>query len=156
MTWKVISTGTSIGYPNVLLIFCTRRYNVCIDEFSLLNGGTMFALGSALEGTGPPAEWSNLSIVDEVPSGPGLAPRRVDGVDSLSPSADPNYGRGKDRRAEQLEGPPGTAILYDARTWHRQHANLSDKPRTALLFVYTPRWVLPMGQLCLVLSSFCS
>ena len=36
--------------------------------------------------------------------------------------------------------------MYDARTWHRQHANLSDKPRTALLFVYTPRWVLPMGD----------
>ena len=71
------------------------QYNVCIDEFSLLNGadfrarggefyvetillprqardehrkveekkeafsagGTMFALGSALEGTGPPPEW---------------------------------------------------------------------------------------------------
>jgi ectoine hydroxylase-related dioxygenase (phytanoyl-CoA dioxygenase family) len=104
----------------------------------------MFALGSALEGTGPPAEWNNLSMVDEVPSGPGLAYRRVDGVDPLPSSTDD--GRGKARRAEQLEGSPGTAILYDARTWHRQHANLSDKPRTALLFVYTPRWVLPMGD----------
>ncbi len=119
---------------------------MCIDEFSLLNGGTMFALGSALEGTGPPAEWNDLSIVDEVPSGPGQPARRVDGVDPLPSLAQPNQGQGKDRHAEQLEGPPGTAILYDARTWHRQHANLSDKPRTALLFVYTPRWVLPMGD----------
>ena len=103
----------------------------------------------------------DLSIVDEVPSGPGAPLRRVAGEDELpAPSgaagasdeaaaAAGAAGRGKDRRAEQLEGPPGTAILYDARTWHRQHANLSDKPRTALLFVYTPRWILPMGNLTL-------
>ena len=106
------------------------QYNVCIDPFTIENGGTMFALGSALEGTGPPAEWADLSMVDEVP--PGGA-----------------SGRGSERRAEQLEGPPGTAILYDARTWHRQHANLSDSSRTALLFVCEcssgPAWAVAVA-----------
>ena len=31
----------------------------------------------------------------------------------------------------------------DCRTWHRQHANLSPDPRSCLLFIFTPRWVLP-------------
>eukprot|EP01046_Picozoa_sp_COSAG06_P034737 COSAG06_NODE_3666_length_5043_cov_7.418689_4_plen_183_part_00 len=103
-----------------------------------------------------------------MPSGPGAPLRRVAGEDELpAPSGAAGAsdeaaaavgaaGRGKDRRAEQLEGPPGTAILYDARTWHRQHANLSDKPRTALLFVYTPRWILPMGNLTLHFDAFLS
>ena len=89
-------------------------FNVCIDAFSAENGATMFALGTAAEGTAPPAEWGALSMVNDIPDG-----------------------------GHQLAGPAGTAILYDCRTWHRQHANLSPDPRSCLLFIFTPRWVLP-------------
>jgi ectoine hydroxylase-related dioxygenase (phytanoyl-CoA dioxygenase family) len=51
--------------------------------------------------------------------------------------------RGADRKAEQLVAPAGTVILYDCRTWHRQHANLSRQSRSCLLTIFTPRWVLP-------------
>ena len=99
-------------------------YNVCVDEFTRQNGATMFALGSASEGTAPPSEWEGLSMLEEVPAG--------------GPS-----GTGVDRRAEQLVAPAGTVILYDCRTWHRQHANLSQQPRSSLLTIFTPRWILP-------------
>eukprot|EP01045_Picozoa_sp_COSAG04_P029023 COSAG04_NODE_4660_length_1961_cov_1.544039_1_plen_171_part_00 len=112
-------------------------FNVCIDAFSAQNGATMFALGTAAKGTAPPAEWGALSMVNDIPEG-----------------------------GHQLAGPAGTAILYgelmtidcsrwaassrrrcrcaaDCRTWHRQHANLSPDPRSCLLFIFTPRWVLP-------------
>jgi ectoine hydroxylase-related dioxygenase (phytanoyl-CoA dioxygenase family) len=98
--------------------------NICIDEFTAQNGATMFALGSASEGTAPPSEWEGLSILEQVPAG--------------GPS-----GSGVDRKAEQLVAPAGTIILYDCRTWHRQHANLSQQPRSCLLTIFTPRWVLP-------------
>ena len=99
-------------------------YNVCVDEFTARNGATMFALGSASEHTAPPKEWEGLSMLEEVPAG--------------GPS-----GVGVDRKAEQLVAPAGTAILYDCRTWHRQHANMSDEARSCLLTIFTPRWILP-------------
>ena len=86
----------------------------------------MFALGSALENRGPPEEWGQLPFVD-IPQGDCT-----------------NAGAG--RKAQQLEGPAGTVILYDARTWHRTHINRSTRTRSALLFVFTPRWILPMGD----------
>jgi ectoine hydroxylase-related dioxygenase (phytanoyl-CoA dioxygenase family) len=44
--------------------------------------------------------------------------------------------------------PAGTAILYDARTWHRQcaEANVSGSARLALLNAATPSWVPPMME----------
>jgi hypothetical protein len=84
----------------------------------------MFALGSSSEGTAPPREWEGLDMLEEVPAG--------------GPT-----GVGLERKAEQLTAPAGTAILYDCRTWHRQHANLSHAPRSCLLSIFTPRWILP-------------
>ena len=84
-------------FPDPEEVILGLQYNVCIDAFTEENGGTMFALGSALENRGPPQEWSDLKFAD-VPGGDGS-----------------NTGPG--RQAQQLQGPPGTVILYDARTW---------------------------------------
>ena len=80
--------------------------------------------GSASEGTAPPDAWEGLSMLEEVPAGG-------------------SSGVGLDRTAQQLEAPAGSAILYDSRTWHRQHANLSGRTRTCMLSIFTPRWILP-------------
>ena len=45
---------------------------------------------------------------------------------------------------EQVECPQGSVVMYDARTWHRQGVNRSDRDRAALLNAVTPSFVLPM------------
>lgn len=48
--------------------------------------------------------------------------------------------------AVQIEAPAGSAILYDARTWHRQcpELNVSGRDRIAVLNAVAPSWVVPM------------
>ena len=55
-------------------------------------------------------------------------------------------GEGNHARVVQMEAAEGAAILYDARLWHRQCAelNTSGHDRIALLSALTPGWVPPM------------
>eukprot|EP00747_Dinoflagellata_sp_TGD_P056426 gnl/TRDRNA2_/TRDRNA2_150081_c1_seq1.p1 gnl/TRDRNA2_/TRDRNA2_150081_c1~~gnl/TRDRNA2_/TRDRNA2_150081_c1_seq1.p1 ORF type:complete len:349 (-),score=25.84 gnl/TRDRNA2_/TRDRNA2_150081_c1_seq1:77-988(-) len=48
--------------------------------------------------------------------------------------------------AVQFTAPPGAAIMYDAKTWHRQcpELNRSGKDRIAILNAVSPAWVVPM------------
>ena len=45
--------------------------------------------------------------------------------------------------AEHLEAPAGTCLLFDIRTYHRNHWNRSGAPRAAILGNIVPRWVMP-------------
>lgn len=92
------------------------QYNICIDEFRLDNAATQFVPGSHLMGVGPPQEW-NVT---------GARPRAGMSV-------------------QQMTAPAGSAILYDARTWHRAcpELNVSGNHRLALLSAATVAWVDP-------------
>ena len=79
------------------------------DDFSELNGATMFVPGSFREKYRPPPE-----TAEEHPAG-----------------------------AEHLEAPAGTCLLFDIRTYHRNHWNRSGAPRAAILGNIVPRWVMP-------------
>ena len=40
-----------------------------------------------------------------------------------------------------VEGPAGSALVYDSRLWHAVAANRSDQPRVALIVRYAPWWL---------------
>ena len=46
--------------------------------------------------------------------------------------------------AEPVEGPSGSVLVYDVRTWHRSGLNRSEQPRQALLNNYLAQWVMPI------------
>ena len=55
----------------------------------------------------------------------------MEGVDQDAPHPD----------QRQVEGPPGSVLLYDSRLWHAVAPNRSDEPRVALIVRYAPWWL---------------
>ncbi|MDZ7685479.1 MAG: hypothetical protein U5O39_11150 [Gammaproteobacteria bacterium] len=49
-------------------------------------------------------------------------------------------------KVRQLTAPAGSALIYDARTWHRAcpELNVSGRDRLAILNAVSPAWVRPM------------
>ena len=50
-------------------------------------------------------------------------------------------------RAIASEGPPGTALLLDGRTWHGTGANVSEEPRLALLMTFCAPMFRPQANM---------
>ena len=99
--------------------------NICISDFTKANGATCFKLGSHNLNIGPPRDWG----VDADYAQPGY--RRQYGL--------PYSGADTDI----IEAPPGSIILYDARTWHRAGINRTDEKRAAMLQALTPMYIMP-------------
>ncbi len=49
--------------------------------------------------------------------------------------------------AVPMIGKPGTAMIFDPRTWHSASPNLSDTVRRALFLGYGYRWLQPMDKM---------
>ncbi|MDA0791318.1 MAG: phytanoyl-CoA dioxygenase family protein [Proteobacteria bacterium] len=96
---------------------CNR--NVCVSDFTQLNGATAFRLGSHKIDSGPPEEWNAALQEDE----PGLP---YNGSESTV-----------------LEAPGGSIVLYDSRTWHRAGMNRSQHKRSAMLTSFQTPDVIP-------------
>ena len=94
--------------------------NVCVSDFTRLNGATAYKLGSHLADTLPPPEWNPAR------HGPDPAARPYSGPD-----------------ADVIEAPAGSIVLYDARTWHRAGFNRSDRKRAAMLMSFQTADVIP-------------
>ncbi len=94
--------------------------NVCVSDFTRLNGATAYKLGSHLADTLPPPEWNPAR------HGPDPAARPYSGPE-----------------ADVIEAPAGSIVLYDARTWHRAGFNHSDRKRAAMLMSFQTADVIP-------------
>lgn len=75
--------------------------NLCVDEYTAENGGTMFVPNSWALGRQPPAHFN-----DGMPQHPSVP-----------------------RDARQMLAPAGTLLMYHAATYHRLHVNVSNQPR---------------------------
>ncbi len=95
------------------------QFNICVDDFRPETAGTQYIPGSHREGRWPPAELNER----------GTRP-----------------GEGVFRDVRQVEAPAGSAVVYDARTWHRAcyELNVSGRDRIAILNAMAPAWVRPM------------
>ena len=97
------------------------QFNICIDAFRTDNAGTQFVPGSHLERQFVPAEFN---------------------VSGTRPGEHPF------EKVQQMQAPAGSALIYDARMWHRAavELNKSGEDRLAILNAVNPNWVLPMAD----------
>lgn len=86
---------------------CNR--NICVSDFTHLNGATAFVSGSHSGDFHVPEDW-NAPLKEDPP-----------GMSYTGPDA------------TVYEAPSGSIILYDARTWHRAGYNRSEHKRAAML-----------------------
>jgi ectoine hydroxylase-related dioxygenase (phytanoyl-CoA dioxygenase family) len=95
------------------------QYNVCVDSFETGNAATQFVPGSHEKCHRPPVEMNTGGT---------------------------HAGVGAHKDVQQMLAPPGAALLYDSRTWHRacHELNLSGRDRIAILNAVAPAWVTPM------------
>jgi hypothetical protein len=99
--------------------------NICVSDFRLGNGATVFCLASYHAHAVPPAEWGRANQT-------GKAGHRAEhGL--------PYGGEGTD----VIEAPAGTIILYDARIWHRAGVNRTNRRRGAVIQAITPGFIIP-------------
>lgn len=99
--------------------------NICVDEFRADNAATQFQPKSHASGSGVPKEWNKGHT---------------------------RMGRGVHEHVKQMLAPAGSAVIYDARMWHRSCPELI-KPgenRVAVLMAVTnpkhePRWATSDG-----------
>ena len=95
------------------------QYNVCVDEFIAETGATQFVPGSYKWCRPPSDEFNEIG----------------------------NWmGHGVHTDVRQMTAPAGSALIYDARTWHRacHELNVSGQDRVAFLNAVAPAWVRPM------------
>jgi ectoine hydroxylase-related dioxygenase (phytanoyl-CoA dioxygenase family) len=99
--------------------------NICVSDFRLENGATVFCLASYGAQAVPPAEWgrANQTWKKEHRAEHGLP-----------------YGG---EETDVIEAPAGTIILYDARIWHRAGVNRTNRPRGAVIQAITPGFIIP-------------
>jgi hypothetical protein len=99
--------------------------NICVSDFRLENGATVFCLASFGAHAVPPAEWgrANQTWKKEHRAEHGLP-----------------YGG---EETDVIEAPAGTIILYDARIWHRAGVNRTNRPRGAVIQAITPGFIIP-------------
>jgi hypothetical protein len=99
--------------------------NICVSDFRLENGATVFCLASYRAHAVPPADWgrANQTWRKEHRGEHGLP-----------------YGGAE---TDVIEAPAGTIILYDARIWHRAGVNRTNRPRGAVIQAVTPGFIIP-------------
>lgn len=95
------------------------QFNICLDPFTAETGATQYVPGSHREGRWPPAALNESGT---------------------------RMGEGVHSAVRQLTAPAGSALIYDARTWHRAcpELNVSGRDRLAILNAVSPAWVRPM------------
>ncbi|HLK26076.1 MAG TPA: phytanoyl-CoA dioxygenase family protein [Caulobacteraceae bacterium] len=99
--------------------------NICVSDFRLENGATVFCLASHGAYSVPPAEWGRANQTWK----PGH--RAEHGLP---------YGG---EETDVIEAPAGTIILYDARIWHRAGVNRTNRRRGAVIQAITPGFIIP-------------
>jgi hypothetical protein len=99
--------------------------NICVSDFRLENGATVFCLASHHAHAVPPAEWGRANQTWK------KGHRAEHGLP---------YG-GED--TDVIEAPAGTIILYDARIWHRAGVNRTNRRRGAVIQAITPGFIIP-------------
>ena len=109
--------------PGELVLGVQR--NVCISAFTRNGGATAFKLGSHARNSGPPTAWGTGNAYGQ------RGYRRKHGLPYNGPEAD------------VVEAPPGSIILYDARTWHRAGVNRTADRRAAMLQAVIPAYIMP-------------
>eukprot|EP01046_Picozoa_sp_COSAG06_P021121 COSAG06_NODE_1572_length_9064_cov_8.042052_5_plen_461_part_00 len=87
--------------------------NLCVDDYTTRNGGTMYVPQSWALGRQPPQHFN-----EGMPNHPAVP----DGARQMTASA-------------------GTLLIYHAATYHRLHVNLSDKPRIGVLQSFVPDFI---------------
>ena len=95
------------------------QFNICVDEFRSDNAGTQFVPGSH-------------KYQSFVPESMNIGGTRM--------------GVAPHEEVSQMTAPAGSALIYDARTWHRAcvELNTSGQNRLAILNAVSPSWVRPM------------
>lgn len=95
------------------------QFNICIDAFRADNAATQYVPQSHALRRWPPRAFNTGGT---------------------------RVGQGTHRDVKQMEAPAGSALIYDARTWHRacDELNVSGEDRVAVLNAVAPSWVLPM------------
>jgi len=99
--------------------------NICVSDFRLENGATVFCLASYRANAVPPAAWGRANQTWK------QGHRAEHGLP---------YG-GED--TDVIEAPAGTIILYDARIWHRAGVNRTNRRRGAVIQAITPGFIIP-------------
>ncbi len=117
-------TGDRIPVPSGDLVLGMQR-NVCVSDFTRVNGATMFKLGSHSSNTPPPQEWGISTDTY----------RRGHRAQFGLPYAGPE--------ADLIEAPAGSIVLYDARTWHRAGMNFTPTRRGAIIQAIVPSYIVP-------------
>ncbi len=99
--------------------------NICVSDFRLDNGATVFCLASYRAHAVPPAEWGRAN-------------------ETWKPGRRAEHGLpyGGDE-TDVIEAPAGTIILYDARIWHRAGVNRTNRRRGAVIQAVTPGFIIP-------------
>ena len=117
-------TGDRIPVSSGDLVLGVQR-NTCVSDFTAENGATLFKLGSHTTNAPPPDEWgiTNHTFQKGYRAKHGLP-----------------YGGPE---SEVIEAPAGSMVLYDARTWHRAGANLTDQKRGAMIQAFIPGYIIP-------------
>jgi hypothetical protein len=128
-------TGDRIPLPSGDLVLGMQR-NVCVSDFTRDNGATIFKLGSHESNAAPPTEWgvTNVTFRQGYRAEHGL------------PYA------GSDTQV--IEAPAGSIVLYDARTWHRAGANLTDRKRGAMIQAIIPAYIIPFMDTSATFKAF--
>jgi hypothetical protein len=99
--------------------------NICVSDFRLDNGATVFRLASHDAYALPPEDWGRAVRTYR----PG--DRQQNGLP---------YGG---EETDVIEAPAGTILLYDARIWHRAGINMTNRRRGAVIQAVTPGYVIP-------------
>lgn len=97
------------------------QFNICIDEFRSENGGTQFVPGSHLKRCFVPEAFNEHGT---------------------------RMGEAPFEDVQQMHAPAGSALIYDARIWHRAcpELNVSGADRLAILNAVNPSWVRLMAD----------
>jgi len=126
----------------------------CLDEFTALNGGTLFMTNTQHLLREPPYNFSTPAPDGEYRCMQlGRAPTNEEVAQGFHP--DPNI-------TEYHAAPAGSVLIAHSAWWHRQVRNLAktegDYPnrRTALLGNYTPAHVKPKDNLPKQFAKMCS
>jgi hypothetical protein len=99
--------------------------NICVSDFRLENGATVFCLASHGANAVPPAAWGRANQTWKA------GHRAENGLP---------YGG---EETDVIEAPAGTIILYDARIWHRAGVNRTNRRRGAVIQAITPGFIIP-------------
>jgi len=103
--------------------------NICVSDFRVDNGATVFKLGSHAAGQIAPEPWGRARDTYRPEH------RAEHGLPYAGPETD------------IIEAPAGTILLYDARTWHRAGVNTTNRRRGAVIQAITPGFIIPFYPL---------